>query len=343
MNPITVSVIIPAYNASATIGRTLAALKTQDYSGGFEVIVVDDGSSDQTASIVSSLAGVRYARQDNAGPASARNHGARLAQGEFLAFTDSDCVPHPDWLSQLMAGFTVVGEGPKLSRTEGPKPSSLGVVAGSYGIANPESLLAWCVWKEIIWRHVHCMPDFPNAFGSYNFCVKKNVFEAVSGFNSDYLHASGEDNDLSYKMTESGWQIYFQRQAVVDHYHPTSVVRYLREQFRHGFWRLKMYRDHPRMMRGDGYTYWKDIVEIPWAGGIVLGGPVLGVAGFSQAAYLLLFSFLIFEILFAILVTDRFFRGIFFGFILFFRAFARMFGFSTGIVSLGSKKVKKKF
>ncbi len=78
------------------------------------------------------LTGVRYVRQDNAGPACARNHGARLAQGEFLAFTDSDCVPHEDWISQLMAGFTAVGE---------PSQSSpLGVVAGSYGIANPKTL-----------------------------------------------------------------------------------------------------------------------------------------------------------------------------------------------------------
>lgn len=335
MSPITVSVIIPAYNASATIGRTLTALKTQNYSGAFEVIVVDDGSVDNTADMVASLTGVRYVRQDNAGPACARNHGARLAQGEFLAFTDSDCVPHPDWISQLMAGFTAVGE---------PSQSSpLGVVAGSYGIANPENTLARCVWQEIIWRHVHCMPDFPNAFGSYNFCVKKNVFEAVGGFNSDYLHASGEDNDLSYKITKLGWRIYFQRQAIVDHYHPTHVGRYLKEQFRHGFWRLKMYRDHPRMMRGDGYTYWKDMLEIPWAGGIFLGVSVLGVAGFRDVTYFLLFSFLIFEIVWAILVTHRFFQGIFFGFILLFRAFARMFGFSTGIMSLGAKKNGKKF
>ena len=325
MNPITVSVIIPAYNASATIARTLTALKNQDYSGGFEVIVVDDGSSDDTAQIVRSFSSVRYVRQDNAGPASARNHGARQAQGEFLAFTDSDCVPHQDWISQLLKAFGEI---------------QVGVVAGSYGIANPESRLAWCVWSEIVWRHERLMPDFPNAFGSYNFCVKKNVFEAVGGFNSDYPHASGEDNDLSYKITESGGRIYFQRKALVDHYHPTVVRRYLKEQFRHGFWRVKMYADHPRMMQGDGYTYWKDIVEMPLCGAVVLAAvlSVLGFAAFRDIIYLLLLFFLVFEILSAFFFTHRFFQGIFFGFILFFRAFARMFGFSTGILSLLLKK-----
>jgi glycosyltransferase involved in cell wall biosynthesis len=160
MRFINLSVIIPAYNASATIGRTLTALANQDYSSNFEVIVVDDGSSDDTFSVVSSFPAVRYVRQDNAGPASARNHGARLAQGDLLAFTDSDCVPHSDWISQLTAGFTV---------GDCSKPSCTGVVAGSYGIANPENDLAQCIYAEIVWRHVHLMPDFPTACGSYNF------------------------------------------------------------------------------------------------------------------------------------------------------------------------------
>ena len=175
MNPICVSVIIPAYNASATIGRALEALSLQKCFQPFEVIVVDDGSNDDTAGIVRAFPSVRYLRQDNAGPASARNLGAGSAQGEFLAFTDSDCVPHEDWISQLMAGFS--------------RPQ-VGVVAGSYGIANPESRLARCICTEILWRHTNLMPDFPNAFGSYNFCVKKNVFEAVGGFNIVYRSAS---------------------------------------------------------------------------------------------------------------------------------------------------------
>ncbi|MBF0504727.1 MAG: glycosyltransferase [Candidatus Omnitrophica bacterium] len=325
MDPIAISVIIPAYNASATIGRTLFALTSQDYAGGFEVIVVDDGSLDNTANIVASFPAVRYVRQENAGPASARNHGARLAKGEYFAFTDSDCVPNKDWISQLIKGF---------------EQNQVGVVAGSYGIANPKSILAGCVWAEIVWRHSHLMPDFPKAFGSYNFCVKKNVFEAVKGFNTGYRMASGEDNDLSYKIIKAGWLIYFQRKAVVDHYHPTEVNRYLKEQFRHGFWRVKMYRDHPRMMRGDGYTYWKDIIEMPWAGGIGVGIvlSVLNFGGFKHLTCFLLLSFLVFEILSAFLITRRFFRGIFFGFILFLRAFARMFGFSSGFFSISLKK-----
>ena len=321
MDPICVSVIIPAYNASATIGQELESLSKQNCFQPFEVIVVDDGSIDNTAEIVRSFASVKYVRQDNAGPASARNHGARVAQGEFLAFTDSDCIPHEDWISKLMAGFS---------------HPQVGVVAGSYGIANPESWLARCVHIEILWRHTKLMPDFSNSFGSYNFCVKKNVFEAVGGFNSSYRFASGEDNDISYKIRGLGWRIYFQRKALVDHHHTASVSQYLKEQFRHGFWRVKMYKDHPRMMRGDGYTYWKDILEMPMVvvclGAITL--TAIGGLGWAYAGCFVLFFFLLFEILCALLMIHCFFDGIFFGFVLLFRAFARMFGFSTGILSL---------
>ena len=330
MNPICVSVIVPAYNASSTIGQTLEALSRQNCFQPFEVIVVDDGSVDNTAEIVRAFATVKYVRQDNAGPASARNHGAKLAQGDYLAFTDSDCIPHEDWISLLLAGFS---------------ESQVAVVAGSYGIANPGSILARCVYKEIIWRHEHLMPDFPNSFGSYNFCVKKGVFDAVGGFDMAYRAASGEDNDLSYKIIRSGWRIYFEPKALVDHYHPTQVIKYLKEQYRHGFWRFKMYKDHPRMMKGDGYTFWKDVIEVPLAA-CSLGALVLSLChcmGLGDAGFCILLAFWIFEILCALIMMRCFFEGIFFGFIFLFRAFARMFGLSTGILSFLSPKSKKIF
>jgi hypothetical protein len=210
------------------------------------------------------------------------------------------------------------------------------VVAGSYGIANPEKWLARCVFKEILWRHTSLMPDFPNAFGSYNFCVKKSVFDAVGGFNTGYRHASGEDNDLSYKIVGSGQRIYFQPKALVDHYHPTRAVKYLKEQFYHGFWRVKMYKDHPRMMRPDGYTYWKDILEVPLAGGLLLlaGLGVFHCPQLSVVGWLVFLLFLVFEILSALIITRSFWEGFLFGFVLLFRAFARTLGFLMGGLSL---------
>lgn len=323
------SVIIPAYNAQKTIGQTLKALTEQDFSQPFEVIVVDDGSTDKTADVVHSFSHVRYVYQPNAGPATARNHGAKLAQGEKLAFTDSDCIPHKDWIAQLLQGFN---------------QERVGAVMGSYGIANAESLLASCIYKEILFRHQHLLSDFPKVFGSYNFCIKKRVFEEVGGFEASYRNASGEDNDLSYKVLQAGNCIYFQRLALVDHYHPTQVKKYLKEQFRHGLWRVQMYAAHPTMAKGDGYTFWKDILEVPLSL-MVLAGIVLTPLGFLTYKSLILFlfvPFLCFEIIFAHFMICNVYKDFFWGFIMFLRSLSRTLGFSTGILLFFGKKILNK-
>ena len=329
-----VSVIIPAFNAAATIGGTLDALAAQDHPSPFETIVVDDGSTDATADIVRRYPAVRCVHQTNAGPASARNHGARLARGEFLCFTDSDCVPHPDWIAKLVAGFSAAlpaeAERESNSAQAGPK---IAVVMGSYGIVNPESILARGVHAEIIFRHCWLMPDFPRAFGGYNFCVRAQVFRAVGGFNEAYRAASGEDNDLSYKVISAGHKIFFQRGALVDHHHTEDIVRYLKEQYRHGFWRAFTYADHPRMVQGDGYTFWKDIIEIPWAFVCVLGTPLSCWPAVSLW---------LFEAYFAWRMACGIFTGFFFTNVMFLRAFARLFGLSSGILAFCRAKCRKK-
>lgn len=100
--PVLVSIVIPMYNAEKTIKLCLDAVFKQDYPE-FEVIVVDDCSKDNSLEIVQNY-NARYIRMpENRGPAEARQEGARNANGEIIAFTDSDCVPHPDWLSFLVS------------------------------------------------------------------------------------------------------------------------------------------------------------------------------------------------------------------------------------------------
>lgn len=103
-----VSVIVPAYQAAGTIGQTLRSVQEQTYRP-LEIIVVDDGSMDDTARRVREFADVRYIRQDNAGDAAARNAGLRVASGEFIAFLDADDLWRP---TKLEAQLQLLGADP---------------------------------------------------------------------------------------------------------------------------------------------------------------------------------------------------------------------------------------
>ncbi len=329
MTYLSVSIIIPAYNCEKTILQTLQCSFDQAYKDIKDVIVVDDGSTDRTAQIVQSVKGVTYVYQNNAGPAAARNRGVKEATGDVVFFTDSDCLPQRGWIDNSIKHFDNPG---------------IAAVAGSYGIANQNNRLARCVHKEILFRHRVLMPQYPKVFGSYNVGIRKDVFKEVEGFDVSYRYASGEDNDLSYKILKAGYKIYFESQSFVDHFHPTKIKKYLREQYVHGFWRMKMYLKYPNMIRGDDYTFWKDIVEIPLSFFIVLGAALsiisfLFVKIFTASAVLFLFFI---QAYYVCVMFNSFFDSFFFSFVMFFRAFARMFGFSSGVLYfLFNKKTKK--
>ncbi len=323
-----VSIVVPAYNAQKTLGSTLKAILSQTYSDSIEIIVVDDGSTDQTTDLVKSFENIVYIYQKNAGPATARNRGFSIAKGDFVFFTDSDCIPHVDWIQKSMDHFSDI---------------SIGVVCGSYGIANPKNLLARCIHKEILFRHKTLMPDFPKSFGSYNFCVRKNIFEAAGGFDSQYRSPSGEDNNLSYKILNLGSKIYFERRSIVDHFFPVSFKKYFLEQFRHGFWRVKVYISHPLMARGDDYTFWKDIAE-PGLVFSFLMATLLSIVGFPvfSGAILLLLLLLAIELFYGFLMTKNVPEGIFLSGIMFIRSFYRSLGFAYGITRFFLPKLFKK-
>ena len=242
-----VSIIIPACNAAGTICECVEACLRQTYPVT-DIIVVDDGSADGTLRIAETFP-IHCVRQENRGPAAARNHGAREARGDVLAFTDADCVPRPDWIERLVAGFD----------------SGVVAVGGTYGIANPECLLAKMVHEEIATRHSR-FDDEVDFVGSFNVAYRREAFEAVGGFDEQFPCASAEDNDLAYRLTDAGGRLRFARDAVVGHYHPVSLGPYLRTQMRHGFWRVKLYAKHPhRARQGDRYAGLADLAAPPVA------------------------------------------------------------------------------
>jgi glycosyltransferase involved in cell wall biosynthesis len=321
-----VSVVIPAYNAESTIGQAVEQSLAQAKEPlEVEVIVVDDGSKDDTAKVAQS-AGAQVIRQENSGPAAARNRGWESATGQIICFTDSDCIPVAGWLEHLLDGFN---------------ESQVGAVAGSYEIANTNSWLARWVHREILERH-RKMPHFVRAFGSYNVAIPGYVLQATGGFDPAYGQASGEDNDLSYRIIKEGWRISFRPQAKVAHYHPEKVWKYLLEQYRHGFWRAKLYQDHPEMIRGDDYTRLRDRLEPILVLGILTLTilPVLGIMGSRWPLLLLLGAYTAIHLSWPISwwLGEGKIGAFSFAAVTFLRGFARTAGLCLGVYQLGFKK-----
>ncbi len=316
------SVIIPAYNSMATIQASIEAVLGQVYDGETELIVVDDGSVDGTAGIVQHYPKARYIYQKNQGPASARNRGALEASGDILIFTDSDCCPEQGWVRGMSEAF---------------RDESVGVAAGSYGIANPHEPLARIIHKEIRFRHLNLMSKYPKAFGSYNFAIRTELFRRLNGFNASYRRASGEDNDLSYRVLQSGLKILFLKNMCVAHYHQSKLDRYLMEQYRHGFWRARLYLDHSAMVLGDDYTFWKDILEVPLV--LLHGVFLLNLSMLSM----LLWGFIVFELGAGIGMVGWSIDGLLAGVVIWLRAFARTAGaVSGGVFFLQLRIIKGK-
>ena len=187
------SVIVPAWQAADTLPACLDGLARQD-ADGFEVLVVDDGSTDGTAEIAE-RAGVRLLRTDRLGPVGARNRGAAEASGDVLAFTDADCVPEPGWLSAGMAcieeGFELVQGLVRPARPHGPweRTISVGAEIGLYETAN--------------------------------LFLRRSAFERVGGFEKPFeidlgVHF-GEDLWLAWRARRAGARSTFCAQAVVEH------------------------------------------------------------------------------------------------------------------------------
>ncbi len=232
------SVIIPAYNAEKTIGECLEALEGQSVKPK-EIIVVDDGSTDKTAEIVSGFSGARLLKKSHGGPAKARNFGARKASGDLLVFTDSDCVPEKNWLKEMIAPF----RDSKVVGAQGAYKTKQGGLTARFVQAEIEERYARMRKAESI--------DF---IGSYSAAYRKKVFLKFGGFDEGFPSASGEDPELSFKLSEKKMEMVFSPDAVVFHLHPESPWKYFKVKFFRAYWRVSLYRKHKKKAVKDSYT-----------------------------------------------------------------------------------------
>ena len=199
---------------------------------------MDDGSTDDTAAVVMQFANVRLVRQANAGPAAARNRGAREG-GSIVLFTDDDCVPQPDWIEQMLAPFC--------------DPEVVGV-KGAYR-TKQKSLIARFVQIEyedryrLVARHADI--DF---IDTYSAAFRRHRFLEIGGYDTSFPVACAEDVELSYRMSARGWKMRFAPKAIVCHTHPDTLSSYLRKKYKFAYWRMLAVRKNPSKGMKDSHT-----------------------------------------------------------------------------------------
>jgi GT2 family glycosyltransferase len=227
-----VSVVVPTRNRAGYLEVTLDSLADQELDAPYELVVVDDASSDRTREVIAG-AGVRSLRNDpSRGANAARNAGARAASAELIAFVDDDVYVPPGWLAALVDGAARHPEaeafgGPIRARFDGPAPRSCGrelppITTLDLGPADVEAELVW----------------------SANMMVRRSALERVGGFDEG-LPTGGDEEDWLRRLRSRGGRIVYVAAAGLDHRRAGDDAR-LRSLMRSAYQRGRNLRAYDR-------------------------------------------------------------------------------------------------
>lgn len=216
------SVVVPTFRRADRLRACLAALADLDHPD-YEVVVVDDGSPEPMEPVAAPFAdrlSLTVHRQPNSGPAAARNAGAHRARGDFLAFTDDDCAPRPDWLRRLETPLTdhpgaMVGG------------ATVNAVAGNRFSAASQDLVSYI--------YEYYRDEAGGGFlASNNLAVPAEAFRAMGGFDTTYPRPGGEDRELCDRWLREGGEILHAPDAVLDHFHHLDARSFWRQHVNYG-------------------------------------------------------------------------------------------------------------
>jgi glycosyltransferase involved in cell wall biosynthesis len=236
------SVIIPVRNGAVTLGACLDGLSRQTVdTARFEVIVVDDGSTDGTAAIAGRFP-VRLVQIEGRGAAAARNRGLRESTGDRILFLDADCIPSPDWLAQMtdpLASGTAPGEG-----------ACLGTV-GRF-VSGQQNWIARMIQIELDRRYERMDRFRETDFVNTATCAF--LREALPEDPFDEEFGKLEDLELSFRLASEGLRMRYVPDAVVEHHHPESLAHHLRRRFLYGRFAPRLYRRYSGKALSDSST-----------------------------------------------------------------------------------------
>jgi O-antigen biosynthesis protein len=235
-----VSIVVCSCNGAQTIAETLAALEDLEYPD-YEIIVIDDGSSDQTSAIASKH-NVRLIRTENNGLSVARNHGLAAATGEIIAYIDDDAYPDPHWLTYLAAAFL---------RTE-----HAGIGGPNFAVPG-DGEIADCVANAPGGPiHVLLSDDLAEHIPGCNMAFRREKLSAIGGFDPRF-RVAGDDVDICWRLQERGWTLGFAPSAIVWHHRRNSIKRYLKQQFGYAKAEALLAEKWPAKYNNAGHVTWR--------------------------------------------------------------------------------------
>lgn len=240
-NYLKISVVVATFNRRESLKRLLESLLQQTLSQAFfEVIVVSDGSTDGTVEMLHQIQGhfgsLKIIDLMNRGPGAARNAGARVASGDFLAFTDDDCIASEDWLEQIGLVFERTGAVAVQGRTTTDRLA-----------------------RSPLTHQMEILTPQPTTLPTCNVAYAKSAFEAVGGFDESFTFAHNEDADLAWRVEELG-KIVFAPTAHIMHpprrdlfWKRACWVRFLQSEFR------LYYKDQDKYQKYRSLSPWWNI------------------------------------------------------------------------------------
>lgn len=253
-----VTVVVCTYNGGRTLDQCVKSLLSLDYPN-YEVIVVDDGSSDDTRAILERYPSVRTIHQPNLGLSEARNVGLRAATGDIVAYTDSDCFADAHWLAQLVRPLlrsdAVAVGGPNLTPDDGPLAAAVAAAPGQ-----PMHVLE----SDQVAEHI------PGC----NMAFRREALLAVKGFDPVYRKA-GDDVDLCWRLQQAGYWITFAPGAFVWHHRRQTPKAYLRQQAGYGEAEALLRFMHPDKFNGRGDGKWRGVVYGPSLRGLAVSDSII--------------------------------------------------------------------
>lgn len=240
-SPQRISVVVPTYNRPALLARVLEGFERQTWPRHrFEVIVVDDGGDQPAEPVVAAAAArglpVACERQENSGPAAARNRGTRQASGDVVLYVDDDCVPDERLLEEHARGHTV------------PGLVTIGRVEWHADVPMTP-LLRFATERFLFsFQQITVEDDAPfNMFYTANAAVHRQTALDAGLFDESFPRAAWEDTEMAYRLRQAGVRFVYRRHAVVAHLRGFELLGFLRRERAAGYEAVRVWRKHPEL------------------------------------------------------------------------------------------------